>query len=169
MATGLCEKGAGGTRQSLDGMTRVRWLRERAEALVVLSNGKKCWRVVWVCEGLWLNIKVRRHDQATSSTPLVPKFGLLVFSTHLSSHTPLWLVGNCVPHFSCSTDVLQLWLQEGCRRVAASGPPWASWLLSLLPWNAMPKWASISKAGLDTANRSYATDFYVNTLCLHHR
>lgn len=169
MATGLCEKGAGGTRQRLDGMTRVRWLRKRAEALVVRSSRKKSWRVVWVCEGLWLNIKVQRHDQATSSITLVLEFGLLVFSTPLSSHTPLWLVGNCVPRFSCPIDLSQLWLQEGCRRAAASGPPWAFWVLSLLPWNARPKWASTSKAGLDKANRSYATDFYVDTLCLHHR
>lgn len=157
------EKGAGRIRQGLDGMTRETWLRERAETLVIRSSGKNVEGLSGFFEGLWLNIKVWGHDQATSSTPLVLEFGLLVFSTHLSSHTPLWLVGNLVPHFSCPTDVSQLRLQEGCSRAAAS------WVLSLLPWDARPKWASTSRAGLDTANRNCATDFYEDTLCLHHR
>lgn len=127
MGTGLCEKGAGGIRQGLDGMTRETWLRERAETLVIRSSGKNVEGLSGFFEGLWLNIKVWGHDQATSSTPLVLEFGLLVFSTHLSSYTPLWLVGNLVPHFSCPTDVSQLRLQEGCSRASAS------WVLSLLP------------------------------------
>lgn len=103
------------------------------------------------------------HDQATSGTPLVLEFELLMLPTQLTFHTLLWLVGKLVSCFLCPVDMAQLQLQEGCRRAAAPGAS----LGFLRTWSAARKcqakvgilsWVCIR---LKQIVRGCATDYFV--------